>query len=384
MTHPGVLPTSRARRRSTALLGLGWLLGCGHGEPFGNRSFESDQPFNSSPPIQLTLNRGPDRRAAWLPDGSAILYSTQLVGRSDDDVCLAQLPPGGGRQRALTCDLSPTGAQLTEALESAAPFDDGRLAFVAASSPLGARTPVQHALAIGRLSDPASRSEVVVLPYTIPGRRLHGGISQVGWLGTDRLVYLGEAVNVIRPCVFCQLDTLRSGLDAVWVSLDNGAATMHVIPGSDNASGVSPGSSPDEVYYTLAGDTRVYRQELSTGAVSQVHDFGPAGIVRDVHVVGARLAAVVGGRVHFSDDPTFGPTQWDSGGVVHVINLDDGSDVLLESSAQPSLFRRPRLAPSGAAVVVEAYPLIITPGPIEGTSDTTVSRVGDLFLFGQP
>jgi hypothetical protein len=366
------------------LLGLIWLLGCGHSEPFGNSTFDTDQPFNSTPPIQLTLNRGPDRRSAWLPDGSGILYSTQLTGRSDNDVCLGELPPGGGRQRALTCDLSPTSLSLTEALESAAPLDDGRLAFVAASSPIGAITPDQQHLAIGRLNDPANRTELFPIPYTLPGRPTHGGLSQLNWLGPDRLVYLGEAVNFLAPCPTCQLDTVRSGLDAIWVSLENGTATRHVIPGSDNASGVSPGGNPDEVYYTLAGDTRIYRQLLSTGAVSQVHDFGPAGVARDVHAVGTRLTAVVGGRVHFATHPTLGLTQWDSGGLVHVIDLADGSDVVLESPPQSSLFRRPRLSPSGTGVVVEAYPLIVTPGPVEGTLDTTVARVGDLFLFGQP
>lgn len=299
---PAEVPLMCGRvRRFAALVGLVWLLGCEHSEPFGSKGFDSDQPFNSSPPIQLTLNRGPDRRAAWLRDGSGILYSTQLSGRPDNDVCLGELPPGGGRQRALTCDLSPTGPQLTEALESAAPFDDGRLGFVAATSPPGAITPNQQVLAIGRVDEPATLTELFPIPYTIPGRRTHGGLSQLNWLGPDQLVYLGEAVNPFAPCPSCELDTLRSGLDAVWVSLANGTATRQVIPGSDNASGVSPGGSPDEVYYTLAGDTRVYRQLLSSGAVAQVHDFGPAGVARDVHVMGTQLAAVVGGRVHFAD-----------------------------------------------------------------------------------
>jgi hypothetical protein len=384
MTPAGVALTSSCARRLAAQLGLAWLLGCGHSEPFGSRSFDTDQPFDPSPPVQLTLNRGPDRRAAWLPDGSGVLYSTQLVGRADDDVCLAELPSGGGRQRALTCDLSPTGADLTEALESAAPLDDGRLAFVAATSRIGTRVPDSQTLAVGSVRDPATRLPLVAIPYTIPGHRMHSGISQLNWLGPTRLVYLGEAVNVFTPCPVCEMDTLRSGLDAVWVSLDNGNATLHVVPGTDNASGVSPGATPDEVYYTLAADSRVYRQELSSGAVSQVHDFGPGSIARDVHVVGSRLTATVSGRVHFADHPAFGLTQWDSGGFVHVVDLDDGTDIVLESPPQPSLFRRPRLSPSGNAVLVEAYPLIISPGAVDGSADTTVSRVGDLFLFGQP
>jgi hypothetical protein len=384
MTPAGVRLTYCCARRFAALLGLAWLLGCEHSEPFGSRGFDSDQPFNSSPPIRLTLNRGPDRRAAWLPDGSGFLYSTQLPGRSDNDVCLGQLPPGGGRQRTLTCDLSPTGADLTEALESAAPFDDGRLAFVAATSRIGARVPDSQTLVVGSVSDPATRLPLVSVPYTLPGRHMHSGISQLHWLGATRLVYLGEAVNVFTPCILCQMDTLRSGLDVVWVSLDNGTATLHLVPGSDNASGISPGAAPDEVYYTLAADSRVYRQELSSGAVSQVHDFGPGSIARDVHVVGSRLTATVGGRVHFTDHPAFGLTQWDSGGFVHVVDLDNGTDIVLESPPQPSLFRRPRLSPSGSAVLVEAYPLIISPGAVDGSADTTVSPIGDLFLFGQP
>jgi hypothetical protein len=59
------------------------------------------------------------------------------------------------------------------------------------------------------------------------------------------------------------------------------------------------------------------------------------------------------------------------------VNLQDGTDVTLDG---PGLFRRPQLSPSGDAVVAEVYPLIVNPV----TNDTTVSRSGDLYLFGQP
>jgi hypothetical protein len=384
MTQPDAPATYHALRRLLRLVALGAVIGCGHSEPFDSRSFDTDQPFDPSPPVQLTLNRGPDRRPAWLPDGSGILYSTQPAARPDQDVCLGELPPTGGRLRALTCDLSPTGIDLTESLESAAPNADGRLAYVAATSQIGAVTPDEQGLVLGSVNDPATREVLLSIPYTIPGQRTHGGVSQVRWLSSDRLLYLGEAVSIITPCQFCQADTLRSGLDAVWLGTQGGEATPHAIPGTTNASGVSPGSGEDEVYYTLAGDTRVYRQLLSTGAVSQVYDFGPAGVARDVHVVGSRMAAVVGGRVQFADDPSLGPTQWDSGGTLHVVNLQDGTDVTLENPAPPMLFRRPQLSPSGSSVLVEGYPLIISPGPFPGSRDTTASRVGDLYLFGQP
>jgi hypothetical protein len=72
--------------------------------------------------------------------------------------------------------------------------------------------------------------------------------------------------------------------------------------------------------------------------------------------------------------------QWDSGGVVHLITLPDGADAAL---AGPGLFRRPRISPSGGSLVAEGYPLIITDLP-DGSADTTVSRDGDLYLFGLP
>jgi hypothetical protein len=173
------------------------------------------------------------------------------------------------------------------------------------------------------------------------------------------------------------MDTIRTGQDAVWLAVDGTPASPQVIAGTEDASGVSPGSNEDEVYYTLGGQSRVFRQSLTSGAALVVHDFGAAGIARDVHVVGSRMTAVVGGRVAFGVDPSIGPTQWDSGGTLHLVNLQDGSDVTLDG---PGLFRRPQISPSGNAIVAEVYPLIIDPV----TNDTTVSRDGDLYLFGQP
>jgi hypothetical protein len=124
---------------------------------------------------------------------------------------------------------------------------------------------------------------------------------------------------------------------------------------------------------------------LSTGEVSVVHDFGAAGFARDVDVVGNRMAVVVGGRVTFGVSPSIGPTQWDSGGTVHVIDLQGGSEVSLDAPG-PGLARRPRLSPTGSALVTEVYPLIISSpvAPDTTAPDTAVSRVADLYQFGLP
>ncbi len=355
------------------------LLGCGHSEPFGTPSTGTDQPFDAGPPVQLTYNLGPDRGAAWLSDGSGILYSTQQLGRRDNDVCLALLPPGGGSQRQLTCDLSPTGADTVDAIESPAPAPDGRLAFVGYSSRFGTIPPGSTGIYLGSRSNPAGRTTLRSLPYTIPGGPLHTAASQLRWLTTTRLVYLGERADFAPHCDRCaEWDTVTTGLNVVALDVTQPGGIPQLIPGTDNASGLSRGADEDEIYFTLSGDARVYRQRLSTGAISVAYDFGAAGMARDVHVVGSRMAAVVGGRVAYGVDPRFGPTQWDSGGVLHLVDLSSGQDRVLGG---PGLFRRPQISPSGSAVVVEVYPLDIGFGD---PPDTLVSRRGDLFLYGLP
>ena len=388
MSQAEVLLSYPAFRGLARWLPLCAVAACGHTEPFAPRNFNTDQPFNPSPPVQLTLNQGPDRRAGWLPDGSAILYSSQEWETEDKDVCLAVLPPTGGRQRARTCTFSINGDDLTESLESGSAQSDGRLAYVAAVSEIDALGPSNETLVLSSLADPVTRSPLLSIPYTIPGRRVHRGISQLRWLGPDRLLYLGEAVILSTPCQFCQMDTLRSGLDAVTLSVGGAPGAPQAIAGTDNASGVSPGSTPDEIYYTLNGDGRVYRQILSTGDVVVAHDFGAAGIARDVHLTGNRLTAVVGGRVHFANDPLLGPTQWDSGGIVHVVDLSNGTDTQLSGLTPLELYRRPQLSPGGTELVVERYPLnlfeVRAPDGSLIRVDTVVTRAGDLYLFGQP
>jgi hypothetical protein len=362
------------------------VLACGHTDPFSTPPYGTTHPFDPTPPVRLTLNTGPDRGASWLPDGSGILYSAQQPGRSDSDVCLAELPPDGGSQRRLVCDQSRADSGLTNAFESPAAGADGRLAFVKANSSVGGTNPSSEALAVASGLDASNATAVQRIPYTLPGEPPHSGITQIRWLGENRLVYRAEAVAYRRACPFCVLDTIATGLGVALLDLSPPGASPIVLPSTTFASGASPGASGDEVYFTLNGDTRVYRRVLSTGDQSIAYDFGAAGIVRDVHVAGGRLTAVVGGRVNVVPDAALGQIQWDSGGFVHVVDLVSGADQTLDD--EPHLFRRPALAPTGDRVVAEGYPLFITrtfdPATETTTVDTTIGRTGDLFLFSAP
>ena len=371
-----------AGRIRAPLLAAGLVLGCGHTEPFSNPPYGSDAPFDPSPPQRLTYNTAADRSAAWLPDGSGILYSTQLVDRPDGDLCLALLPPTGGSQRDLWCDV-PEGADQRDAIQSASASPAGALAFVAATGTIAGGNPGREAFAVASHLDPRDAQTVRMFPITPEGGSPQNTAEFLRWMDDTRLAYVGQQLFTRVPCQGCVMDTLRAGRDVSILETALPGSTPTALAGTANATGVAAAPGTDYLYFTLGGSSQVFRRELSTGATVVVHDFGPAGIARDVHVAGNRLAATVGGRVAFVVDPSFGPVQWDSGGVIQVLDLQTGVNTELEPG--PRLYRRPVLSPDGSALVAEGYPLIITPISFAPpVADTTVGRSGDLFLFGAP
>lgn len=371
--YPPVWAPLRALTLSVA------VAGCGHTDPFSSPPYGADGPIDPTPPVHLTLSPRADRGSIWIPDESGILYSTQTPGRADNDVCLAVLPPAGGSQRALICDLEAGGADSTDATESPAASADGRLAFVKAIGPIGTTSPLREGIAIAPGLDPRQASIVQSLPYTIPGEPTHSHAEALHWLGNGRLVFIGGTAGVQTRCFGCPTDTVVANLKIVTLDAQGGADPS-AVPGTELASGVSPGSTEDEIYYTLAGDSRVFRRTLSSGDVTVAFDFGAAGVARDVQVIAGRMVVVVGGRVAMEINPLLGPTQRDSGGVVHVVDLASGADQPLDWPG--FLFRRPALSPSGQRIVAEGHTLaIFNDGQI---ADTTIHRDGDLYLLSAP
>jgi WD40 repeat protein len=348
---------------------------CSHSEPFSNPQ-GTDTPFDPGPPARLTLNTAHDGNPAWLADGSGIVYSAQQLDRADNDVCLAELPPTGGSHRQLDCDI-PGERTTTDALQSPAPALDGRLAFVSAGNGgVGGPTPVIRGIAVSPTLDAVNGQTVRTLPFTPAGGVPQDYAGYVRWLTPERLVYVGQHFGTFLACRDCILDTLVSGTEVT--VLDVAGATGTAVPGTLQATGVAPIQDDAAILYTLINDTRIYSRVLSSGAVGVFHDFGPASVVRDVHAAGNRVAAVVAGRTAFSVVPGVGPTQWDSGGVLHVLDLDGDGEVVLDTPER--LYRRPAVSPDGTRVVAEGFPLIITGPPTD--PDTSVSRSGDLYLFG--
>ncbi|MGH7580140.1 MAG: hypothetical protein ACREM9_08210 [Gemmatimonadales bacterium] len=352
---------------------------CSHSEPFTNPQ-GTDLPFDLGPPARLTLNSAHDGNPSWLGDGSGILYSSQQLNRPDVDVCLAELPPTGGSQRRLVCDI-PGDKTVTDAAQSPAAAADGSVALLSAGNgDIGGTSPVFLSLAVTPTLDAANLQTVRTLPLTPEGGVQQDYAGALRWLTSNRLVYVGQHFRAFRNCPDgnCPLDTLPLGTEVTVLDIGGSPARAVAIAGTTQATGVAPVQDGAAILFTLANDTRLYRRTLTSGAVAVIHDFGPTGVVRDVHAGGSRIAVVVGGRISFSVDPRHGPVQWDSGGVLHLLDLNGENEAVLATPER--LYRRPAVSPDGSRVVAEGFPLIIT-GPASAP-DTTVSKRGDLYLFG--
>src|SRR5436309_1960365 len=102
------------------------------------------------------------------------------------------------------------------------------------------------------------------------------------------------------------------------------------VPATLYASSVAPGGTADVIFFTLGGDSRVFRRVRSGATDSVVHDFGAAGIARDVQVAGTRLVAVVGGTISFAYDSLLGyAVQRDAGGFLYLVDLETGAETVL-------------------------------------------------------
>lgn len=371
-------------RIQRSLLCLALAVGaCNHDQPFETAATATDQPFQPGAPVRLTYNSGKDLRPAWTADGNGLYYAWQQLGGTDRDRCLAEMPGSGGRNLQIVCNLDLASADSADLYDSPTPSPDAMLLFTRGAGGAGSVVPDHNGIFFGTQSSPGTATEVRSLPFTLPGAaRTIGTIGYARWTGPTRLMYLAQSVDYTTHCQRCPLDTLITGQVVAEMSLGSVPATSIAISVTAGATSMDMNPARDTLYYTLWGDSRVYRLTVSNPQLTVAHDFGARGIARDVAVWGQQLVAVVGGRVTATVDSIFGPVQYDSGGPLVSADLVTGTEVVLPAD-QPLFFRRPSFAPGGssARLVAEGYALTISPSP---TPDTLISSAGDLYLFESP
>jgi Tol biopolymer transport system component len=366
------LPGFRFLRYGLTLLAAA----CDHTSPFRPEPPAPAPPFSSFFPRRLTFNVGDDRTPAWLPDGSGIIYSSERQDRRDHDRCLAVVPREGGTVQTRFCRVDPIHADSTDLREAPAISSDGRIFFHQVVSWIGQQKLGTSALILGSAADPLRAAPLRPLPYTAPNGRIHSSVRVPQWMDGDSLVYLAEQLFYEGSTFFP--DTFYTGLDVVLLDLSGAAPAFNVLPGTDYASSVSLSDEPGVVYYTLGGDSRVFRRALASGAVTVVYDFGAGNIVRDVQVRGTTLVAVVGRSVLYRFEDAHGYVQRDEGGDLVVVDL--GSGGAARFSTDTVLFRHPVISPDGSRVVVEVQPFAPVHADPESDFNAPNHRA-DLWLF---
>jgi hypothetical protein len=354
--------------------------GCGHGEPFDSEPQAPRGPFSQLLPRRLTFSQGDDRTPSWLPDGSAIIYSSEREDRADHDRCLTLLPAEGGTIVDQFCPTDPIQSDSTNLYDAPAVSADGRVIFHNVVSWIGQQKLGEAFLAVGTMADPVSSTPVTRLPYTAPNGKIHSSIRSPAWIGSTSVVYLAELLFYQGSTFYP--DTFVTGLDIVRLDLSGPVPVFEVIPGTDNASSVAVTGETGVIYYTLGGDSRVYRRDLVTGAVTVFYDFGPGEIARDVAVDGNRLVAVVGGSVLYQfEAPHNEFVQRDEGGDLHFVDLASSTHTVFEGDSV--LFRHPVLSPDRRRLVVEVSPF----APVHVGPDSDYNAFNhrvDLWLFDMP
>ncbi|HET9384281.1 MAG TPA: hypothetical protein VFO67_03975 [Gemmatimonadales bacterium] len=339
-------PLRRLRNCATWLLTLGTLASCEHTAPFSPVTGGSNGPLVPASITQLTYSPGQDLIPAWLPDGSAFVYTAERRDRVDHDRCLAVMDRGGGSISRYAC-------RTVAADDSINVFDEATIlgdsiAYVRTSTErfLQGIGPDRQELVIAPLADPNAARVVQQIPFTTPWGATYDMISHIAWLGPGKLAFIGERVSYPRACRSCVPDTVRFGLEIAIADVTTIPTTVARMVDGDSASSLAPSANGDTVYFTKNADTHVFRHTMSDAQTDTLFAF--IDVARDISVSAGQLAAIVGGVPG-------GPTTPDRGGALFHVSFPGGGPLVGEIGLSGVLYRRPALSPDGVRLVVSGW-----------------------------
>lgn len=331
-------------------------------------------------PRAITFSTFDDRHPQWLPDGSGIVYSTERGDhQSDRDRCLALLPADGGTQRWRDCEHDGRHiGDTTDVWEWPSVAPDGQVFFIRTTGWSQAKKLGFPRIALSTGWDLEHARKVRSLPFIATSGRTQTLAWTPRWLAPDQVAYLG-VLEFFEGSTFLP-DTFFTGQDIMLLHLiDDSTSNFTVVPGTAYASSVAVDADPDALYYTIGGESIVYRRHLASGVIDTVHNFGSGRIVRDVSVRGNTLVGIVGQSVVWQNEAAHGWVQRDEGGDIAVVDLTTGAE-LLYTRAPVWLFRHPEISPDGTRLVVEVQPFAL---PVLGPNSNfnATNHRADLWLF---
>ncbi|HET8713122.1 MAG TPA: hypothetical protein VFM23_05505 [Gemmatimonadales bacterium] len=303
---------------------------CSHTEPFRPGQGGANEPLFPGSPAQLTFNPGEDLVPAWLPDGSAFIYTAERGDRADRDRCFATMPARGGSITRYACRTQVADDSINVFDEAAIRGDS--IVYVRASTErfLQGLGPDRLELVIAPLSDLNAGRLIQTLGFTTPWGTTYDAVSHVTRLDANRIAFIGERVTYPRGCSSCVPDTVRTGLEIVIADISGATPAYTRMPDGDNPASLTAAANGDTIYFSLQSDSHVLRRTLSTAQTDTLLDL-IAGPVIDLTVSSGRVSAVAGGSLYLVDGAA-------------VTELGDPS----------WLFERPVLSPDGTRLIVTA------------------------------
>jgi hypothetical protein len=334
------------------------LAACSHSEPFTAPDEPLDGPLSPAVPVRLTYADGGPTAPIWTQDGDSIVYSYRRRGGGfvvNEEGCLAILPAGGGTIRREICSRSVFPTQSADVFDLPALSAAGRLAFFHDGQPAAAGTGAE-AILVAPFDTPSAYTMVRTFPFQADV--FYVAPASLSWLDESRLVFVGIAEEQYTPCDDCNPILVRYGRAILTADAATPGA-VGVVPGTQFATSVTVGESSDIIYYTLTNDARIYRQVLSSGEITTVHDFGAPAIARDVSFTAGRLVVIADGSVPVYPDDIGMIQGPNSGGTPYVVVPGSGQAQVVPVP-QAMWFRRPALSPDGSRIVAEGAHLQIS------------------------
>lgn len=276
------------------------IVGCNHTTPFSTGDYGATSPFQPGNPARLTFNAGVDTRAAWLPDGSAFMYTQEQV-TPDRDQCLTVMGRTGGSTTRLICTETDPGHDSTNVFLAPAAsgvFAGARMAYVRTSTlaNYGRSIPDYGSLTSATWAAPVPGKQILSLPYLSPGGQTANFASDLHWTDPSTLYFLADQFGLICLNLSCTVaDTSITGLEVDRVSFATATPAISLVPGTVGASAFATGG-PDTLFYALSGSGDLHRLILSSSADSVVFTF--PGNVLGLSAASGRVAAAVAGRLH--------------------------------------------------------------------------------------
>ncbi len=377
-----------------SLLVLVAVLSCGHTDAYPVPAGETNGPPTMGTPGQLTFNTEQDYWPAWTQDGKGILYAyvdyIDVLHR-----CVGLLPAAGGTRIWSMCDDRTTEPDTTSEFGAFALDSTGRLLYTESTTLASDNLlPAAHVtLWLADTAHPFIRTALLTLPVTA-GATPMTWLADIKWTGTTSFVALGQVFTTVPHCVMGTLpdgesatqcltrDTTFVDTNGVVVrgTIAGNSATLEPIEGTEGATGYSFANDGATVVFTLKGRAQLFTVPISGGAP-------PAPGSKDsLEVAGVSCKGTVCvdavDRILLTLAPTNLPCCqifahfWDSTMQVHRISLTTGSDEVIDSVHNWTVFATPQISPVTGDVVIQV-------GGTWGHLQTfATAPTGDLFALG--